>query len=82
MGLVSTSALPHRDRIRRDQLQMASLDHSLWFHDRFDIDDWLLYVKDTPVTFGNRGLNRGGFFDRSGRRVASVIQEGLLRVTE
>jgi acyl-CoA thioesterase-2 len=61
---------------------MASLDHSLWFHDRFDIDDWLLYVKDTPVTFGNRGLNRGGFFDRSGRRVASVIQEGLLRVTE
>ncbi|MEZ7965868.1 MAG: acyl-CoA thioesterase II [Pseudomonadales bacterium] len=80
MGLVSTSALPHRPNIPRDRLQMASLDHSLWFHDHLDLTDWLLYVKDTPVTFGNRGLNRGSFFDQSGRRVASVIQEGLMRV--
>ena len=82
MGLVSTSALPHRERLSRDHFQMASLDHTLWFHDDFDISQWLLYVKETPVTGGNRGLNRGTFFDASGRCVASVIQEGLMRVAE
>ena len=59
---------------------MASLDHSLWFHDALDLNDWLLYVKDTPVSHSNRGLNRGSFFDQEGRLVASVIQEGLMRV--
>jgi len=82
MGLVSTAALPHREAIDRTQLQMASLDHSLWFHQDFSVSDWLLYVKETPVSFGNRGLNRGGFFDRAGNRVASVIQEGLMRLTQ
>jgi len=80
MGLVSTAALPHREAIDRTQLQMASLDHSLWFHDALDLNDWLLYVKDTPVSHSNRGLNRGSFFDQEGRLVASVIQEGLMRV--
>ena len=80
MGLVSTAALPHRPNIPRDRLQMASLDHSLWFHDDLDLNDWLLYVKDTPVSHSNRGLNRGSFFDQEGRLVASVIQEGLMRI--
>lgn len=80
MGLVSTAALPHRPNIQRNRLQMASLDHSLWFHDHFDLNDWLLYVKDTPVSHSNRGLNRGSFFDRDGRLLASVIQEGLMRI--
>lgn len=80
MGLVSTAALPHRPNIQRNRLQMASLDHSLWFHDHFDLNDWLLYVKDTPVSHSNRGLNRGSFFGRDGRLLASVIQEGLMRI--
>ena len=80
MGLVSTAALPHRASLPRDRLQMASLDHSLWFHEALDLNDWLLYVKDTPVSHSNRGLNRGSFFDRAGRLVASVIQEGLMRI--
>ncbi|MGB1189841.1 MAG: acyl-CoA thioesterase [Pseudomonadales bacterium] len=82
MGLVSTSALPHREHLSRDHFQMASLDHTLWFHDDFDVSEWVLYVKDTPVTGGNRGLNRGTFFDDEGRCIASVIQEGLMRVAD
>ncbi len=60
-------------------LQAASLDHSMWFHRSFRIDDWLLYDIDSPSASGARGLSRGQFFDRSGRLVASTAQEGLMR---
>ncbi|MGA1107329.1 MAG: acyl-CoA thioesterase [Pseudomonadales bacterium] len=80
MGLVSTASLPHRETIQRDVLQMASLDHALWFHERFDISDWLLYYKESPVSEGSRGMNRGLFYTRDGRLVASTMQEGLMRV--
>ena len=58
----------------------ASLDHCMWFHRPFRADEWLLYDTDSPVAAGARGLARGFFFDRSGRLVVSMVQEGLTRV--
>jgi acyl-CoA thioesterase-2 len=51
----------------------------MWFHRPFRIDDWLLYVVDSPSASGGRGLVRGQFFDRQGRLVASTAQEGVIR---
>ena len=57
----------------------ASLDHAIWFHRPFRMDEWLLYVIDSPSASGARGLSRGQFFTQDGRLVASVAQEGLIR---
>jgi acyl-CoA thioesterase-2 len=62
-------------------LQVASLDHALWFHRPFRADDWLLYAQDSPNSCGARGLARGLLFSHDGRLVASVVQEGLIRPT-
>ncbi|HXQ19578.1 MAG TPA: acyl-CoA thioesterase II [Acidimicrobiales bacterium] len=59
----------------------ASLDHCMWFHRRVTIDDWLLYDTDSPIATGARGLARGFLFDRNGRLIVSIVQEGLTRVT-
>ncbi len=80
MGLVSTASIPHRQRIARDTLQMASLDHALWFHAPCDICDWLLYYKESPVSHSARGMNRGLFYTRDGKLIASTMQEGLMRI--
>jgi acyl-CoA thioesterase-2 len=61
-------------------LQDASLDHSIWFHDRFRVDDWLLYALDSPRAGKARTLSRGLVFTRAGRLVISVAQEGLIRL--
>ncbi|GAA5014398.1 hypothetical protein GCM10025734_61860 [Kitasatospora paranensis] len=58
---------------------MASLDHAMWFHRPFRADEWLLYQQESPIAHGARGLARGEIFDRSGRLVVSVVQEGLFR---
>jgi acyl-CoA thioesterase II len=58
---------------------MASLDHAMWFHRPFRVDDWLLYQQESPIATGARGLARGQIFDRQGRLVVSVMQEGLFR---
>ena len=63
-------------------MQVASLDHAMYFHRPFRFDDWLLYVIDSPSANGARGLVRGQFFDRQGRLVASTVQEGLMRRRE
>jgi acyl-CoA thioesterase-2 len=60
-------------------LQLASLDHAMWFHRAFAADDWLLYVQDSPSAAGGRGFCRGMLFARDGRLVASTVQEGLMR---
>jgi acyl-CoA thioesterase-2 len=52
----------------------------MWFHRDFRVDDWLLYSMDSPSASGARGFSRGSIFDRSGRLVASIAQEGLMRV--
>jgi acyl-CoA thioesterase-2 len=80
MGMVSTSALPHMSETPRNDIQMASLDHALWFHRPFRIDGWLLFVKRSSTATGARGMNHADFFDLDGHLVASVSQEGLMRV--
>jgi acyl-CoA thioesterase-2 len=60
----------------------ASLDHALWFHKAFRMDDWLLYHQESPVTAHARGLALGRYFTRDGELVASVCQEGLLRIID
>ena len=78
--LIATSTLPHGIRFEQDQLQLASLDHAMWFHRAFRMDEWLLYVMDSPNACEARGLARGEIFTREGVLVASTAQEGLIRV--
>jgi acyl-CoA thioesterase-2 len=78
MSLLDTSLLPHGKSIFSN-LQVASLDHAMWFHRPFRADDWLLYAQDSPSAFGARGFNRGAIYRRDGTLVASVAQEGLIR---
>ncbi|WP_037579152.1 acyl-CoA thioesterase [Phaeacidiphilus oryzae] len=63
----------------RRKFDLASLDHAMWFHRPFRADDWLLYTQESPVAGGGRGLGTGQIFDREGRLVVSVVQEGLFR---
>ncbi len=77
--LLDTSLVPHGQSVIQANIQAASLDHALWFHHPFRADDWLLYAQDSPSASGARGLSRGLVFDRTGRLVASVAQEGLIR---
>jgi len=79
-ALLPTSLLPHGLSYLTPGVRMASLDHALWFHRPFRVDDWLLYAMESPSASGARGFNRGAFYDREGRHVASVCQEGLTRV--
>lgn len=68
---------PHPVTVMR--LQSASLDHAVWFHRPFRMDEWLLFELDSPVAHGARGLGRGLLYTRAGELVASCVQEGLLR---
>ncbi len=78
-GLLTTSLLPHGATFWDRNLQIASIDHALWFHRELRLDDWLLYVMDSPWAGNARGFSRASIFDRSGQLVASVAQEGLIR---
>jgi acyl-CoA thioesterase-2 len=78
-GLLGTALQPHGRSYRRPDIQVASLDHSLWLHRPCRLDEWLLYVIDSPIAAGARGFSRGTIFTRNGRLVASVAQEGLTR---
>ena len=80
MTLLDTALLPHGLSWNEHRLMVASLDHAMWFHRSFRTDDWLLYDQDTPSTSNSRGLARGSVFTRDGVLVASVIQEGLIRL--
>jgi acyl-CoA thioesterase-2 len=79
MTLLDTSLRAHGTSIFDRRLQVASLDHAMWFHRPCRLDDWLLYTQDSPSTGGGRGMNRGSLFDRAGNLIASVAQEGLIR---
>jgi acyl-CoA thioesterase-2 len=79
-GLLGTALHPHRLSFMSRGLQAASLDHAVWFHRPFRVDDWLLYAMDAPAAAGARGFTRGSIFTRDGTLVASTAQEGLLRV--
>jgi acyl-CoA thioesterase-2 len=78
--LVSTAMLPHGVSFVEGNVQLASLDHAMWFHRPFRVDDWLLYAMESPNASGGRGLARGQFFTRDGTLVASTEQEGVVRV--
>ncbi len=79
-GLLATVLQPHGLTIRSPGVQVATLDHAIWFHRPFRVDDWLLYDMDSPAAHGARGFARGTIYDRNGRLVASVAQEGLTRI--
>jgi acyl-CoA thioesterase-2 len=78
-GLVDTSLYPHGHSYWAPNMQVASLDHALWFHRSFRMDEWLLYVIKSSNACNAKGLNSGQIFTRSGTLVASVSQEGLIR---
>jgi acyl-CoA thioesterase II len=80
MTLLDTALVAHGRTIFEPDLQVASLDHALWFHRPFRADDWLLYAQDSPNSSGARGLTRGLIYGRDGSLVASVAQEGLTRL--
>ena len=80
-ALLSTAMLPHGVGYYTPGMVMASLDHAMWFYRDVRIDDWLLYVMDSPAAGHARGLARGNVFSRDGKLVACVAQEGLMRAT-
>ncbi len=79
MTLLDTSLYAHGRSVFDPELQVASLDHAMWFHRRFRADEWILYVQDSPASGGGRGFTRGSLYARDGTLVASVAQEGLIR---
>jgi acyl-CoA thioesterase II len=82
MSLFDTILAPHDVRWEDADFMGASLDHCMWFHRPFRVDEWLLYDTDSPVAAAGRGLARGFLFDRDGRLCVSIVQEGLARSRE
>jgi acyl-CoA thioesterase-2 len=80
MTLLGTCLLPHGVSWMTGEVQTASLDHAIWLHEPFRFDEWLLYTTDSPWAGHARGFNRGKIYSRDGRLVASVAQEGLIRL--
>lgn len=78
--LIGTSTFPHGLSYLSRDMHMASLDHAMWFHRPFRVDEWLLYSCDSPSAHSARGLARGSFYTREGVLVASTAQEGLIRL--
>jgi acyl-CoA thioesterase II len=77
--LLDTALIAHGKLLFDADVQLASLDHGMWFHRPFRADDWLLYAQDSPSGFGARGFCRGSIYSRDGVLIASVVQEGLMR---
>jgi acyl-CoA thioesterase-2 len=80
MTLLASALVPHGMHISSPRLQSASLDHTIWFHRPFRADAWLLYDQVSPSASGGRGLALGRLFTQNGTLVASVAQEGLIRL--
>ncbi len=80
MMLLDAALIPHGKSVFSEDIMAASLDHALWFHRPFRADEWLLYAQDSPSLAGSRGFSRGLIFASDGTLVASVAQEGMLRL--
>lgn len=80
LTLLDTSTFAHGRAVFDPDIQAASLDHAMWFHRAHSLDGWLLYTQDSPSTQGGRGLSRGAIYAQDGTLIASVAQEGLIRV--
>ncbi|MDG3088582.1 acyl-CoA thioesterase II [Vibrio hannami] len=81
-GFLVTALHPHKVTLMTPKFQVATIDHSMWFHRPFKMDEWLLYVIESPTASNGRGLVRGEIFDKEGHLVASAIQEGVMRFTD
>jgi acyl-CoA thioesterase-2 len=81
-GLLSTSLQPHGVFLGDERLQIASLDHTIWFHRPFRMDEWLLFSMESPNASGGRGLCFAHVYNREGVLVASCAQEGLIRMRD
>lgn len=79
-AFVGTALMPHGVSWLTPGMQLASVDHVMWFHQPFRVDDWLLHAIESPKAHGARGLVRGRVFTRDGRLVATTAQEGLIRL--
>lgn len=79
-GLIESAINRHGHSFLTEELILASLDHAIWFHRPFRFDEWVLYVKHSPVAAGGRGLIFGRIYAQDGTLIASVAQEGLMRV--
>lgn len=79
LTLIGTILQPHGGRAANEDLDLASIDHAMWFHSPFRCDDWMLFVQDSPIARGGHGFARGEFYRRDGLLVASAAQEALLR---
>lgn len=77
--LCTTSLRPHGYSFLHPKMQVASLDHAMWFYRPFRFDEWLLYTMDSPTAINGRGLNRGRIYTQDGALVASTAQEALIR---
>ena len=80
MTLLDTSTFAHGRAVFDPDIQAASLDHAMWFHRAHPLDGWLLYTQDSPSTQGARGFTRGALYSQDGTLIASVAQEGLIRL--
>jgi acyl-CoA thioesterase-2 len=78
-SFLATALDPHGVSFVSRGMHVASIDHAIWFHRPFRVDEWLLYDIESPSASGARGIVRGRFFDQKGRLVASAVQEGLIR---
>ncbi len=81
-GFLTTALMPHNVSYRDPRLMIASLDHTLWMHRPFRADEWLLYTNTSPSASGARGFVTGQIFAANGSLVASVAQEGLIRLRD
>lgn len=81
-GLLWTSLQPHGIRMGDPRLQIASLDHTIWFHRPFRMDEWLLFAMDSPNASGGRGLCLAHVYNQKGELVATMAQEGLIRLRQ
>lgn len=78
-NFLPTALQPHGKGFMSPNMQVVTIDHSMWFHRDFRMDDWLLYAVDSSSASGSRGLVRGRFFNREGKMIATSVQEGLIR---
>jgi acyl-CoA thioesterase-2 len=79
MGILETAMRPHEVSFHTPGMQVASLDHAMWFHRPVRMREWHLYAQDAPSSSGARGVTRGSIYSQTGDLVASVAQEGLIR---
>ena len=82
MCLLDTCILPHGISWMQNNFQSASLDHSIWFHRELRVDEWMLFVCDSPISLGARGFNRATVYRENGDLIASLTQEGLIRIKD